>query len=121
MYNKDIFLQTIKGKELVQIAELGGSAIDGDLKMYDGTSPAQVRIKASVLGIVPGTPIEEVDPGVLKSIGYRIPNQGKNSMLPVEVIEFLPESHEKAIMVPGGVTRWVVTLMSIKCISYNLS
>ena len=104
MYNKDIFLQTVKGKELVQIAELGGSEVSGDLKMYDGTSPAQVRVKASVLGLEPGTRIEDVDQGILDSIGYRIPNQGKNSMLPMTVVEFLPESHEKAIMVPGGVT-----------------
>ena len=104
MYNKEIFLQTVKGKELVQIAELGGSEVSGDLKMYDGTSPAQVRVKASVLGLEPGTRIEDVDQGVLDSIGYRIPNQGKNSMLPMTVVEFLPESHEKAIMVPGGIT-----------------
>jgi len=105
MYNKDIFLQTVKGKELVQIAELGGSEVSGDLKMYDGSSPAQVRVKASVLGLEPGTRIEDVDQGILDSIGYRIPNQGKNSMLPMTVVEFLPESHEKAIMVPGGVTQ----------------
>ena len=73
--------------------------------MYDGTSPAEVRIKASALGLPAGTDINTVDPALLRSVGYRIPNQGKNSMLPLQVIGFLPESHEKAIMVPGGITE----------------
>ena len=38
-------------------------------------------------------------------IGYRIPQQGKNSALVMEVVNFLPESYEKAIMVPGGITK----------------
>lgn len=104
-FKSRVFDQKIKGKELVQIAELGGHEIDGDLKMYDGTSPAEVRIKASALGLPAGTDISTVDPALLRSIGYRIPNQGKNSMLPIQVIGFLPESHEKAIMVPGGITK----------------
>ena len=104
-FKSKVFDQKIKGKELVQIAEAGGHEIDGDLKMYDGTSPAQVRIKASTLGLPAGTDINTVDPALLRSIGYRIPNQGKNSMLPLQVVGFLPESHEKAIMVPGGITE----------------
>ena len=104
----DIFTQTIKGKELVQIAEAGGHGIAGELRMYDGINRAEVRIKASLLGLPSNITIEEVltldDPSILEAIGYRIPNQGKNSMLPIKVVGFLPESHEKAIMVPGGVT-----------------
>ena len=103
-FKKKVFDQKIKGKELVQIAEAGGHEIDGDLKMYDGTSPAEVRIKASTLGLPAGTDINSVDPALLRSVGYRVPNQGKNSMLPILVVGFLPESHEKAIMVPGGIT-----------------
>ena len=101
---QDIFNQMIKGKELVQIAEAGGHGVDGELRMYDGTNRAEVRIKASTLGLSPGTDIADVDPKVLEVIGYRVPNQGKNSSLPIKVVGFLPESHEKAIMVPGGVT-----------------
>ena len=104
LFNNNIFVQKIKGKELVQIAEMGGHIVDNELGMYDGTSPAQVRIKASMLGIKPGTPIEDVDSALLDSIAYRIPNQGKNSMLPMTVVGFLPESYDKAIMVPGGIT-----------------
>ena len=104
MYNNELFNQKLKGKELVQIAELGGHEVSGELEFYDGTNAAQVRIKASAIGITPGTPITEIPQERLQMIGYRIPQQGKNSALFMEVVDFLPESHEKAIMVPGAIT-----------------
>jgi hypothetical protein len=104
-FKNGIFSQRIRGKELVQIAEAGGHIVDSELKMYDGTDRAEVRIKASLLGLPADTKIEDVDPKLLEAIGYRVPHQGKNSSLPVKVVGFLPESHEKAIMVPGGVTK----------------
>ena len=105
VFKNGIFNQYIKGKELVQIAEAGGHGVDSELRMYDGTNRAQVRIKASVLGLPAGTKIEDVDPILLQAIGYRVPHQGKNSSLPIQVVGFLPDSHEKAIMVPGAITR----------------
>ena len=104
MYNNELFNQKLKGKELVQIAELGGHEVSGELKFYDGINAAQVRIKASAIGVTPGTPIADVPVELLQMIGYRIPQQGKNSALFMEVVDFLPESHEKAIMVPGAIT-----------------
>ena len=104
-FKNGIFNQRIRGKELVQIAEAGGHIVDSELKMYDGTDRAEVRIKASLLGLPADTNIEDVDPKLLEAIGYRVPHQGKNSSLPVKVVGFLPESHDKAIMVPGGVTK----------------
>jgi len=107
LFNNGIFKQKQKGKELVQIAEVGGHIESSELKMYDGTAPAQVMMRASDLGFEPGTTIEDVkeDDPRLTIIGYRIPNQGKNSMLPMKVLRFLPESHAKGIIVPGGVTK----------------
>ena len=106
IYNEAIFNQKLKGVDLVQIAELGGSGIDSqnELKFYDGKNLAEVKIRASALGLPPGTRIEDVDPSLLTIIGYRTPNQGKNSSVVMTVKEFLPESHAKAIMVPGAIT-----------------
>ena len=113
MFNNNVYTQKIKGKELVQVAEPGGY-IDSqgqtkELRMYveeGGMWHAEMLMRASDLGFEPGTNIADVDPNDsrLKVIGYRIPNQGKNSMLPLKVVQFLPESHEKAIVVPGGIT-----------------
>ena len=102
-----IFKQKQKGKDLVQIAELGGHETSTELTMFDGTTPAQVMMRRSDLGIEENENIEDLianDDLRLKVIGYRIPNQGKNSMLPAKVIRFLPESHNKGIIVPGAVT-----------------
>ena len=106
IYNDAIFNQKLKGVDLVQIAELGGSGIDSqnELKFYDGKILAEVKVRASTLGLPPGTKIEDVDASLLTIIGYRTPNQGKNSSLVMKVVEFLPESHAKAIMVPGAIT-----------------
>jgi len=111
IFKKNIFDQMIKGKELVQVAEMGGYMVDGqqkELKMYTGTGRAHVKIKRSILGIPSDMSIEEAKekfPHKLEALGYRVPNQGKNSTLPIEVVGFLPDSHDKAIMVPGGITR----------------
>jgi len=110
IFKGNIFNQYIKGKELVQIAEAGGYLVDNqqlELEMYDGKNRAQVKMKRSLVGIPEGMGIAEAMekfPEKLEAIGYRVPNQGKNSMLPIQVIGFLPDTHEKAIMVPGGVT-----------------
>jgi hypothetical protein len=104
MYNNELFNQKLKGKEMVQVAELGGHRISGELEFYDGSNPAQIRIKASALGLDPNTDISQVPEEKLQVIGYRIPQQGKNSALFMQVVDFLPESHEKAVMVPGGIT-----------------
>ena len=104
MYNNALFKQQIKGLEAVQIAEIGGAIVSGELQVYDGSSPAQIRIKASALGFPPGTNIEDVSRELLTVVMYRIPNQGKNMSVVAEVVDFLPESYEKAVMVPGGGT-----------------
>tara|TARA_R110000737_G_scaffold79450_1_gene111362 strand:+ start:3484 stop:9660 length:6177 start_codon:yes stop_codon:yes gene_type:complete len=104
MFHNELFNQKLKGQELVQVAELGGHVISGELEFYDGSNPAQIRVKASTLGLPPGTNPADIDPARLQVVGYRIPQQGKNSSLFMQVVDFLPESHEKAIMVPGGIT-----------------
>ena len=106
IYNDAIFNQKLKGIDLVQIAELGGSEEDSsnELKFYDGENLAEVKVRASTLGLPPGTKIEDVDPALLTILAYRTPNQLKSSSLIMKVVEFLPESHAKAIMVPGGIT-----------------
>ena len=104
IYHNELFNQKLKGQELVQIAELGGHDVSGELEFYDGINAAQIRVKASTLGLDPNVNIADVDPARLTVVGYRIPQQGKNSALVMQVVDFLPESHEKVIMVPGGIT-----------------
>lgn len=48
--------------------------------------------------------IEDVDEDVLKSIGYRIPTEGKQSMAVMKVVGFLPEWMGSTIVVPD---EWV--------------
>ena len=111
LYNREIFKQMLPGTEVVQIAELGGHITSRELQMYDGSNEgAQVRIKASLLGFTAKEIEGKTAAGFegdsrLEFIGYRIPEQGKNSAVVMKVVDFLPENYEKAIMVPGGLTR----------------
>ena len=40
---------------------------------------------------------------VRQGVIYRIPTQGKNSMLPIEVVEFTPEAFSTSITLPAAV------------------
>ena len=110
IFNKEIYQQKLKGQEAVQIAELGGHSVSGELRMYDGQNGgAEVRIKASTLGftaeeIEGKTAADFAGDSRLEFIGYRIPQQGKSSAMVFKTVDFLPESYEKAIMVPGALT-----------------
>ena len=48
--------------------------------------------------------ISNIPENVLELIGYRIPTQGKNSMLPLKIVKILPKSMSKMIMVPAEIT-----------------
>ena len=110
IFRKEIYNQKLKGIEAVQIAELGGHSTSGELQMYNGSNGgAEVRIKASTLGFT----TEEIEGKTaadfegdsrLEFIGYRIPQQGKSSAMVFKVVDFLPETYSKAIMVPGALT-----------------
>lgn len=47
---------------------------------------------------------DKVDSELLKLIGARIPNQGHSSMLPIEIVGFLPESMGDLVIVPDEIT-----------------
>ena len=48
--------------------------------------------------------IEEVDPDLLKLIGYRIPTEAKYSMMPMKIVGFLPREAGDGIMMPADIT-----------------
>lgn len=49
--------------------------------------------------------MEKLPPEFLQLIGARIPNQGHSSMLPIEVVGFLPEEMADTIFVPAAITK----------------
>ena len=54
-------------------------------------------------GVIDVKRIEEEDPQLLEMIGYRIPTEGKYSMVPIKIVGFLPRSGE-GIMLPADIT-----------------
>ena len=54
-------------------------------------------------GVIDVERIEKEDPKLLEMIGYRIPTEGKYSMVPIKVVGFLPRSGE-GIMLPADIT-----------------
>lgn len=48
--------------------------------------------------------LKDADPSLLDFIGYRIPTEGKYSILPLRIKGFLPQQNGSAIMLPAEVT-----------------
>jgi hypothetical protein len=49
--------------------------------------------------------LEKMAPDLLELIGYRIPTEGKYSMVPLKIKGFLPQSQGSAIMLPADITK----------------
>ena len=111
LFRKEVYQQKMAGMEMIQFAEFGGTEKDGSLKFYDVVNgvvqPAEVDIRVDVLermGIDPEQSLDEVNEQLKRMLGYRIPQQGKSSMLYFRVRKVLPKSHKKAIRVPAAIT-----------------
>lgn len=121
MLKNDIVKQKINGASAKQIAELGGHVTYNtatgipntwsELKFLRNKNGeirhAEVAIRADIAaqyGLRPGQDLNQIPENLRVLIGYRIPNQGKNSMLPMIIKYVLPENYDQAILVPGGIT-----------------
>lgn len=101
MFNQYEQTKTIKNDT---IGVNGWKAEDGlkPMRVEDGiTKPAQILVSKArfkeLFGTVNPT---EVDPELLKLIGYRIPTQGYSSMSMIEVVGFLPDYVGDLVIAP---------------------
>lgn len=68
---------------------------------------AQVALPYSIakaFGLKPGDDLSSMPEELRTIVAYRIPTQGKNSILPLEIAYILPESMSSHILVPGEIT-----------------
>ena len=114
--NNRVFKQSMKGYEAVQVAQMGGHAVDDELKFYEVVehngkqrlAHAEIMIRedlARKFGIKPGVSLDEVPEELRRIIGYRIPNQDKASTVILKIKGFLPENYAKSIVVPGQLVK----------------
>lgn len=114
---KRVVKQKINGGSAKQIAELGGHVtsdevnIPTELKFVryeDGRiKHAEVAIRADIAkqyGLRPGMDLSQIPERLRTLIAYRIPNQSKNSDIPLIIAHILPDNYDQAIVVPGGIT-----------------
>lgn len=116
IFRKQLMTLPIHGKALVQIAEFGTHKKDGSLRFVHNENGkiahAQVAIPYDLAyemnlpkdenGEFDLTKIQEQTLDTI--IGYRIPTQGKNSMLPLKIVRVLPKEMGKVVLVPGEIT-----------------
>ena len=102
----------MKGFEAVQFSDFTTEEDEG-LKFVDLPAGenmirhAQVKVKTDTLkklGIRPNQSLEDINAQLRQILGYRIPQQGKSSMLAMEIVEILPEGYSSSIAVPAGIT-----------------
>jgi len=107
MYKNAVLKQRFNGMSAVQVAEFGYN-IDNRLQIKphkNGGVYAEVALPyelAVKIGLKPGEVIDGSD--IYDLLGYRIPTQGKNSMLSLKVVKILPENMGGVIMLPAEVT-----------------
>lgn len=113
---KRVIRQNVNGGSAKQIAELGGHITTQDagltelkfVRYEDGTvKKAEVAIRADIAaqyGFKPGDDLSQIPEELRTIIGYRIPNQSKNSDIPLVIKYVLPDNYDQAIVVPGGIT-----------------
>jgi hypothetical protein len=113
-FRKTALRQKINGLQVVQMADVGGrdtqTLTSTDLKFIDidngRITKAEILISEDIairFGLKRGETLDMADPELLDMIGYRIPNQGKNSILSFTVKGILP-GHEATVVVPGEIT-----------------
>lgn len=120
IFRNRVMQQHINGMSAVQIAELGGwgkqtedsTNITEHLGFITGKDGKIVAAECAIswklaekFDIKPGQSLESIPEELRRIVGYRIPTQGKNSMLPMVIKYVLPQSYEHAILVPGDITK----------------
>ena len=106
LFKSRVLNQEIKGIEVPQIAELGGFVTDkgeqNKLKFTRLQGEKVIAAEAAIsqklldkMGLKVGDEI----------VGFRVPNQGMSSMIVFRINKVLPDSYEKAIMVPTPITK----------------
>ncbi len=116
LFNNKVFKQKVKGFEAVQVAQLGGSEVDGSGALSflqiseDGRRVihAEVMIREDVarrFGIKPGQSLDSIPEELRRIVGYRIPNADKGATVILKIAKILPNNYEKAVVVPGQLTK----------------
>ena len=107
MFKNVVLKQRFNGMSAVQVAEFGYN-IDNRLQIKphkNGGVYAEVALPyelAVKLGLKPGEVIDGSD--IYDLLGYRIPTQGKNSMISLKVTKVLPENMGSVILLPAEIT-----------------
>ena len=108
LYKNNILKQRSKGMAAVQIADYGWSK-NKELQIKtnkNGGIYAEVALPyemAMKMGLAVGDVTNLEDP-MLEAIGYRIPTQGKNSMMALKVVRILPPNMGAVIQLPAEIT-----------------
>jgi hypothetical protein len=105
VFKARVLRQEIQGMEVPQIAELGGYVTDGieqnKLKFTrikgEKVIAAEAAVSKKMLKKMGAKVGDEI-------VGFRVPNQGMSSMVVFTIARVLPDSYEKAIMVPTPIT-----------------
>tara|TARA_R110002050_G_scaffold116946_2_gene233643 strand:- start:19253 stop:36049 length:16797 start_codon:yes stop_codon:yes gene_type:complete len=107
LFKNRILKQRFNGMSAVQVAEFGFNTDKTlEIKKHEkGGIYAEVALPYEIavkLGLKPGDILENSD--VYDLIGYRIPTQGKNSMLSLRITRVLPENMGGIILFPAEIT-----------------
>jgi len=113
IFKNNVIKQQVPGGSLVQVSSIGYNENlkvkfkeNGELDYYEAALPfwTKEHLKGAVNdnGEIDFDKIQDKD--ILRLIGYRIPTEGKYSMIPMRVKYFLPQKAGASIMLPLEIT-----------------
>lgn len=110
LHKHNVIRQKIKGINAVQFSSFGYSDILKPMRYENGkVLPAEILLpwwtKEYYTNPETGeVDIKDIPDNLLEMIGYRIPTEGKHSMLYMKVIGFLPKEMGSVVIVPTEIT-----------------
>lgn len=117
LFDKRVIKKSMPGQLAVNVSDYGFTEGEEDLKyiqpIYDDAGKlvevgyAECYVSQDYFQKVTGKvniKIEDVPEDLRKIVGYRVPNQGKNSMLHMKIKGFLPANTAQAIVGPKNLT-----------------
>lgn len=118
MFKNSITKQYINGAACILVSNFGFTdelkvvrKEDGSVEAIECYLPAYSKkmyepfLKETINGYeIDYNKLKDADPSLLDFVGYRIPTEGKYSILPLRIKGFLPQQNGSAIMLPSEVT-----------------
>jgi len=100
IFKNGVMSQKTRGIGAVQVSQFGFQDLKYIRNKEGVIEYAECLLPWWTKEVVQPKDIADIDPELLKMVGYRIPTEGKHSMIPLKVVGFLPQESGSMVVLP---------------------